>query len=222
MCESLAADKPILRLCWSNVLRIADESSHDGAHIVAVHNVASQRPLFETDVFARHRLLWIDQEEMFKCYGTAAFTTILEEKIDFEERWRAELRPTIDKPLMLPHSVFKAKGRPSAIWERAQNVRIGFDDMDDINSLIQHFRKRYHTKEGYWVDEEGRRFKRGYHAPRVPPVRRWKFTVQVPLGFHFDVSREGNQEFSLCDASGVVRTYRHANVDCHGHVRGGH
>ena len=216
-------DKPVLQTCWPRVIECANESSHGGAHILAFHHRREERRRFEDEVFAKHRLLWVDIRQMHS-YGKPDFAGILLKLVEFEEQWRKSLRPTKDSPLMLPQAVFKARGEEAQIWARAQAVRRDNDTINDVGSLIRKFRQRYYTRRGLWrrwIDEEGKVFTndKSLHAS-VPADRRWKFTFEPEVGFHFDVAGPGGREFSLLDASGALsRPARYFNVDFHGYLR---
>ncbi|MGB2694435.1 MAG: hypothetical protein WBD55_04510 [Dehalococcoidia bacterium] len=185
----------------------ADEAGHDGAHIVAVHTPESGRKDFENAVFARHRLVWLDTRDMFNLYGTPEFTDqLLAPIVEFEKEWRASIRPSLACPLMLPGSTFKAVGKPAEIWRRAQHVRISFDSLDNVKGFVKLFRERYYKGDGVWVDEGGTEYTRDKSGHRIhtPAERRWKYTVDVSEGVHFDMIDR--------------HTNKHENIDCHGHI----
>lgn len=222
LCHSRKA-KSDLWSCWGEVLTLARESPDSGAHIFAFHNVASERREFERDIYARHRLIWLDQSSL-AFYGTDRFTDTLQELARFEEEWRARLRPEdVRSALMLPEITFETVSNLDALWKRAQKVRRGRDDILKVRKLMEHFRTD-HYRKGLWNDRRQRRFDPGgpRHGVHIPTEQNWKYTFRVPAGFHFDVSREDSADFSLTDCKGTVHTFRcYTNVDCHGYVRGG-
>ena len=222
LCHSMKF-KSDLRSCWSDVLTLANQAPIGGTHIFAFHYQESARPDFERDVYARHRLIWLQQSSLAD-YGTERFTNTLREVARFEEEWRASLRPEdVRAALILPEKTFEARPNVDALWKRAQKVRRGSDDVLRVSKLMERFRTEHYLK-GCWIDLRGRRFDPGgaRHALHVPTERHWKYTFRVPDGFHFDVSREGSDSFSLRDCEGTVYDFRrHTNVDCHGYVRGG-
>jgi hypothetical protein len=215
--------KSDLKTCWKEVLKLADESSHDGAHIIAFHSLAEERPEFEDTVYGRHRLVWPDQSRLAD-YGTTAFLDLVSSLVQFEEQWRAHVRPrNTTSPVILPESSFEAAHQLCDVWRRAHRVRLGHDRLMVVGDLMRRFRGEHYSK-GCWVDTRARRFdpRGARHGLHCPAERRWKFTFEVPLGFHFDVTTGGGGAFSLRDAEGTVCTYTaYANVDCHGYVRGG-
>ena len=222
LCHSRKA-KSDLNTCWSDVLWHADEPSHGGAHIFAFHGTESQRGEFEASVYGRHRLVWLDQSDLL-VYGTKRFSTKIKSLIDFEQMWRGSVRPKdVRSPLILPECSFETTGAVSDTWKRAHRVRIGHDEIPSVASLIGLFRERHYSK-GCWIDVHARRFDPGAsrHGVHVPRERRWKFALEVPEGFHFDVQAERGQPFTIRDAQGAIRKYlAYTNVDCHGYVRGG-
>lgn len=215
--------KSDLGSCWGEVLTLANQSPSSGTHIFAFNYIEDERPKFKRDIYARHRLIWLDQSSL-AFYGTDRFTDTLRERTRFEEEWRATLRPEdVRSALMLPETTFEANSNLDALWKRAQNVRRGRDDILQVGKLMEHFRT-YHYRRGLWIDRRQRRFDPGgpRHAVHVPTEQNWKYTFRVPAGFHFDVSREDPPDFSLTDCKGTVHTFRrYTNVDCHGYVRGG-
>ncbi len=144
--------------------------------------------------------------------------------VDFERRWRESVRPgDVGSPLILPECSFETKGVLRTTWIRAFDARERQDQIDRVAKLIDYFRSTYYLKgKGRWIDAEKKAFDyRGRrHAFREPEGRRWKYTFEVPTGFHFDVESERGGKFYLTDATGAYRVFEeHANVDCHGYVR---
>ena len=212
-----------LRSCWPEVLVAAEESSSAGAHIVAAHVKHSDRDSFHKEVVGRYRLRWVEKEQV-DAYGSTEFDNILQKIVDFEEQWRADIRPTgVDSPLLLPECSFDGNATTEAMWKRAHYVRPTDDFIEEVANLIQLFRRTHHRSSGSWLDEASRQFVVPEQFHGVADRRdRWKFTFEVPLGFHYDVRHNKGREFRVVDHSGVQHRFkRYTNVDCHGHVRGG-
>ena len=212
-----------LSTCWADVIEMAHEAGIDGAHILAYHPRQSDRPRFQLDVRARHRLGWLDKS-VIKEYGTAAFAEGIERLSKFEQKWRKALRPeSVGDALMLPESSFDSI-TCGDMWRRVRNLSICHDDITRVRDLVKEFTRR-HYQRGIWCDLNQRQFVRQeYHAgAHLDREWRWKFTVLLPLGFHFNVSRPDRRGLVVVrDCNGNVHQHpRYLNVDPHGFVRGG-
>lgn len=214
--------KSDLRTCWPSVLKLADQPAHGGAHILAFHYSRDDHKEFEAHVYSRHRLVWVDSS-VLKDYGTGRFEATVKSLIEFEELWRSSVRPPdVRSPLMLPECSFKPNGLLNQAWKRAQRVVADRDEINSVRALIVRFWHEHYLQR-CWIDAYDLRFNyRGARHGVIPAARRWKFAHELPEGFHFDVSADRGRPFLLRDEAGVVRKYtKYANVDCHGHVRGG-
>ncbi len=209
--------------CWNDVLSLANESSHGGAHILAFHNVWGDHEFFDAKVYGRHRLVWLDSSDL-ATYGTEAFAARIQTLAKFEETWRDSIRPKDPRsPLLLPEPCFEPKPDLCGVWRQAHKLRRDRGRIAEVVALIERFREDHYSK-GCWVDDGGRVFDPGAtrHAIHVPPGRRWKFAFEIPPGFHFDVRMRKGGDLSICDSEGVrYRFTTYTNVDCHGHIRGG-
>ncbi len=209
-----------LGTCWPDVIKVADQCDHDGAHILAFHNPEEERKEFEARVYSRHRLIWFDRDDA-KFYGLAAFDEKVREIVEFEQQWRGAIRPgEASAALVLPESVFVSRSTVEALWKRAAKLRIGKDEIAKVTQLRDSFRSE-HWKEGNWRDCKERIFDhRGARHGSTPEAKRWKFTLALPDGFHFDVKTARGGPFLLTDCLGEAKEFsRYANVDCHGFVR---
>ena len=217
-----AAKRADLSTCWNQVLAHANGSSDDGTHILAYHKPEKERPYYESTVYSRHRLIWLDHATL-GLYGTSYFTTAINKILQFEAEWRETLRPRgVSSPLMLPESSFDPMRHVRDLWQRSHQVRIGRDKLESVHRLTDSFRAA-HRRPMCWVDVKERIF--DYtgerHALHVDSARLWKFTFRVPDGFHFDVTCTGSaRSLLLRDYNGATRSFRtHANIDCHGYFR---
>ena len=91
--------------------------------------------------------------------------------------------------------------------------------------MIAEFRRVHHKREK-WEDAKELHFRRREHhaieRPGVRPGMRWKFTFQVPDGFHYNVVHSRGGGFEIPNENGIPQRFRkRTNVDCHGFVRGG-
>ncbi len=61
-----------------------------GVHILAFHWQEDERSTFVPDIYARHRLVWLDRSALAS-YGRKEFMDYLNKVVSFEESWRREL-----------------------------------------------------------------------------------------------------------------------------------
>lgn len=209
--------------CWSEVIEAAHATGHGGAHLLCFDRQSSYedtRHKYEKGVGRCHRLLW-PNSQMAVYFGTPGFHEFLQAIVEFEAEWRAKVRPHgLESPLFLPETHFEARTEDlNRLWERSYSVRKKKDDVRAIQTLANHFR-RHHYRAGHWRDAHDLLWRRdaSYHG-KAPPDRRWKYTFELPPGFHYDVTHAHGRGFYLADEFGYSRRFlSHANVDCHGHV----
>jgi len=151
----------------------------------------------------------------------------LEMYIDYEKRWWEAVCPKdVRHALLLPPPSFKPERHLRGFWhvcdvyrdvaliERAQQM------LKDVAGC--HRRKA--AAGQCWIDIGGRRFKNdpSHHGLTIEERaggRRFRFCMEVPVGFHYDVDRDAGDEFWIYDLSGNRHRTRHANVDPWGMVR---
>jgi len=211
-----------LSKCWQYVLVEADRAGEQGVHILAFHWREDERSTFVPDIYARHRLVWLDRAAL-PSYGRKAFVDYISEVVSFEESWRRDLRPRdVRRALILPETSFTTSGQHKQLWRRCHRVGIEVDDVEEVSKLVRGFRQRHYAR-GFWTDQRQRVFDPGgARHGRGPRRSRWKYTYLVPEDFHYDVSHSRRGRFNIRCADGVVhRVTTHVNVDCHGHIRQG-
>ena len=214
--------KADLRSIWKRVMHRADESDADGVHLLLAHHRDDERSHFEQMICGSCRVIWISRE-LSRRYGTGEFKEEISAALQFEDRWRATIRPTIDSPLLLPETAFSASRSVVDMWRRAMKVRRGRDGLEAVQKVVGRF-KRLHRKETIWRDTRELDFSRGTsHGGRhLPKRRRCKFTFNLPDGYHFDVKHRAGRPFHVSDEAGTTRHFiEYTNIDPHGFVRGG-
>ncbi len=200
----------------------ADDSDADGVHLILAHHRDDERSEFEQMVCGFYRVIWIPHE-LSRSYGTEEFKGEISAALQFEDRWRAKLRPTIDSPLLLPETAFSASESVVDMWRRAMKVRRDRDGLEAVQKVIGRF-KHHHRKTMIWRDSRDLDFSRGpnHGGLHLSKRRRRKLTFNLPDGYHFDVRHCEGRRFHVRDQS---RTKRHfidyTNIDPHGFVRGG-
>ena len=214
--------QPDLRRIWKRVMHHADDSNADGVHLILVHHRDDERSEFERMVCGSYRVIWIPRE-LSRSYGTEEFEGEISAVLQFEDRWRARIRPTIDSPLLLPETAFSASGPVVDMWRRAMKVRRGRDGLDAVQKVVGRF-KHHHRKETIWRDSRELDFSRGpsHGGLHLPKRRRCKLTFNLPDGYHFDVRHRAGCPFRVSDEAGTTRRFtEYTNIDPHGFVRGG-
>ena len=211
-----------LRSIWNRVMRDADDSDADGVHLLLAHHRDDERSEFERMVCGSYRVIWISRE-LSRRYGTGEFKEEIRAALQFEDRWRATIRPAIDSPLLLPETAFSASEPVIDMWRRAKKVCQERDGLDAVQKVVGRF-KRLHRKETIWRDTRELDFSRGpSHGGRhLPKWRRCKFTFNLPDGYHFDVKHRAGRPLHVSDEAGTTRHFiEYTNIDPHGYVRGG-
>jgi len=206
---------------WSRVMEAADHAPDAGAHLLLAHDRESDRPRFHELNCRSHRATWLPRDLSHE-YGQKAFVDIFHAVMNFEEEWRARIRPEIESPLLLPETVFVAEPSVKDAWSRARNVNRQRDDLHAVQEAIRRFGSR-HRNQGCWHDRQELIFCHGpHHASHgLPEWRRRKFTYRLPEGFHFDVSHSKKRSFRIRSRSGEGKFNVYTNIDPHGFTRGG-
>lgn len=213
-----------LKSCWSQVVELAESGDSAGTHIVAYHPREDDRLEFQDDVNARHRLIWLTKPEI-SLYGWPQFDQTLADIAEFEDSWRDQLRPTkTSDALVLPETSFASERLFRGMWRRVQRVHMAADDLDEIEDLITQFDKTYWYQNA-WRDAEHRLFKyQGQRHRLLRESKLWKYTLDCPPDFHFDVSAERSADGLRLFDSRTGRTFQfnqYTNVDPHGVVMDG-
>ena len=221
MVPSRERKRPDLQSCWTEVLAEASKAT-EGAHVFAYHFREDGYPKFNTRMHDRHRLVWMARDTL-RYYGSDEYTKMIQKHLDFERKWREKLRPGgVNAPGILPERSFSPKSLKD-MWSRMRSIRLNNDDLERVFSLVRHFR-RTHYRSGRWEDDRGLQFKvaSDRHGSN-PPCGRFKFTYQLPEGFHYDVrGKKENSGFTIEDIEGRSHRFRiYTNIDPHGSIRGG-
>lgn len=206
---------------WARVMEAADRAPNAGVHLLLAHDRESDRPRFGELVCRCHRATWLPRG-LSGQYGKQKFLEAFDEIMDFEEEWRARIRPRIASPLLLPETVFVAAPSVKDTWSRARNVNRERDNLHAVEQTIGRFGSE-HRHPGCWRDRRDLIF---CHGPRhgshgLPEWRRRKFTIRFPDGFHFDVRHFRNGNFHVRAGAETRRFTTYTNVDPHGFLRGG-
>ena len=210
-----------LKGIWPRVMKAADLGSDAGVHLILAHDRESDRPHFRELACRLHRATWLSRE-LSRQYGRKEFSDAFDEMMDFEEEWRARIRPGVASPLLLPETVFRAESSVKDAWSRAREVNGERDSLYAVEKTINRF-GRLHKRQGCWHDRAELIFCRGTdHGWRgLPNWRRRKLTYRFPDGFHFDVRHSRNKKFGVRSGTGLHNFIEYTNIDPHGFLRGG-
>lgn len=211
-----------LKSIWQRVLNQHDDMAGAGVHLLLAHGRQDEHPIFRDVLKERScRAMWLSDASA-RQYGDHVFVENVNRLLEFEERWRASLRPTQSSPLLLPEPSFAARRSVREMWTRVRRTCPNHDSLEHIGKLIQRF-VEIHRRMGVWRDQNALTFDPGpRHGDHLPPWQRRKLTFTIPVGFHFDVKHERERAFNVVDATGARHGFsRYTNVDPHGHIRGG-
>lgn len=149
------------------------------------------------------------------------------EIIQEEEYWRHNIKPNnVHHPLLLPKDSFNSQCKCKLLWEIC-------DAYGDINNMRDAARKikiftntyQHRMNDGGrgWKDTNNLLFDpNGPQHANATDWHRWKYSFQLPDGFHYDVNHERKQAFQIRDAKGIMHPApagHHLNIDPHGHIR---
>lgn len=212
-----------LNKIWKRVLREWENGPSAGTHLVLAHDAEHERPNFIKLIKERSlRATWLPRE-LSNQYGSEEFIQMICKILSFEEQWRNRLRPTINSPIMLPHSAFAARPHVENTWNRVSSVSLEKDCIKAVEKSISRFRDS-HKRRGNWRDDKELEFsnRENHGSHGLPLWRRQKFTFQFPDGFHFNVRHVRGRRFSVVDHEGESEEFNeYTNIDPHGFLRGG-
>lgn len=212
-----------LKTCWNKVINAADNADEEGVHIFAYHFRESEHNEFNETIYNRHRLVWLERSTL-QIYGTQEFTAMIAAMIQFEIKWRSQLRPKdVRSVLVLPETSFLPHSEYEEAWKRSQHVYAGKDDISTITRLLERFLGA-HYRNGVWVDRNDLIFAPGgARHGNANRAMRWKFTFLTPEAFHYDVRHNRKTPgFKIKNHEHYTHDFHeYTNVSCHGYIRGG-
>lgn len=206
------------------LMRLAE--AHGGAHIFGVSG-ETERRIVEAQITPFFRFRWLETR-VVGLVGAGQERPLIDrltEALLEELFWADHVKPSeFASPLTLP-DIFDAK-QCRDMWRLAQSYN-NTGHLEAAKTLIDRF-AREHRKpvDGYaktpwlsddgWVwDDNGER----HGDPEFPDD--WKYSFNLPSGFHFDVSplRKGKTFFT--DRNSRRHGFKkHLNITAHGTVRG--
>jgi hypothetical protein len=159
----------------------------------------------------------------------ADFIGGLQEALKEESEWRASVLPRDESCcLLLPECAFVCDDRVKHVWTIAtqsgiERIRGAARAMEQFQSLhwLTHVEQGRHESGRAWIDVDSRAFKHKGPRHAVSPFpRSWKFSYELPEGFHFDVTSNSAFHVIAHDrARHTAAALAHINIDPHGYVR---
>lgn len=228
-----------LAFCWENVLEVIFEhqragGADDGVHVLAFHKETKEtesRKSYASQINPYHRIVF-PSTKMLHGFGNEAFCAALDAYVEFEERWRAAVLPTMPSaPLILPETRFAAPGRFKDIWSNAKTVVDDLDQLEILRKTVEQFRNVLHAEKpprngqariGY---KDERKLIFIYTGARHGecfdnPAQSWKFNYRIPNRFHYDVEPlDGNDPMYFVHDGRERRFVDHVNIYPHGFLR---
>jgi hypothetical protein len=205
-----------VRYSASAILLVSQRESRDTA---SVRKVVS-------DYFRCRTLSAGILEELYPTPAAAVAT--LNQALAEEELWAQLIRPSnVTHPLLLPHRVFISMAAYDDAWRAAAEASSD-RQIRDVAVFVQNFgdahRARRQTGKGrVYNSETGLQWDyRGARHGVAPTPRNWKFSFELPTGFHYDVMGFRGGAFELTDINKKilrVTSGGHANIDPHGWSR---
>lgn len=174
------------------------------------------------------RVAIMDVQGELRALEWHALRAAIETCLEFEERWVSVVRPpSLGHPLLLPPPSFEPSASIGDFWTACDvyhETKLIGEAHDILQKVVAHHRKHESGLGSFWKDERNRRFCWDHTCHAMTPeermgMRRFRFCLEVPRGFHFDVAHESGGRFWLRDCDGTSHTVTHCNVDSWGRVR---
>lgn len=156
-----------------------------------------------------------------------ALKSELERAISFERKWCRIARPSdVRHPLLLPPPSFEVHRDVGDFWKECDCYGQSAE-LTKVHNLLDKVWRRHRKKVGrkqLWMDTAKRCFRWDQSRHALTPDERsgrsrFRFCFEVPAGFHYDVTHERGESFTVLGTSGSFVS-RHANVDPWGGIRG--
>lgn len=173
------------------------------------------------------RFRWADARLLTHIgHDIPAFLAGIGDALAEEEEWIRTVQPSSPvSPLLLPQGCFSANRPYDQLWQLVE----AFGDENAIRGAAKAieafdrcYRKATTSPARLWTDERGLVFDHQgpYHAT-APHPRDWKYSYNLPAGFHYDVKAASGRTFAVRDHAGSEHRATaggHVNIDPHGHV----
>lgn len=151
----------------------------------------------------------------------------LTQAIEYEQRWCKVAQPdSWNHPLWLPPPSFDVVADLREYWSRCDCYK-NTEQLTAANNTLQGVISRYRRSQRgighFWVDEKAKQFTPDRSLHGMTPEeragrRKFRFTKEVPPGFHYDVVRHSGGKFSICSTTDTHHGCGRVNVNPWGMV----
>ena len=212
----------------SEVVRALDTAAASiNPHIIAVskQDKILKQPVAKA-IKPYFRFRWLDNSLLSFLTNIAAFIERINAVLEEESDWDARVSlQTFFRHWCCRRNVSDANHHDAHMWTLAEQ----YGDASAIigaQRAIDAFRAIWQSVGAggrRWTDSADRIFDHtGPRHGRAPFPRNWKLSLQLDMGFHYDVTTSHGHPSPLNDSNGVshkIEQGRHINVDPHGFVR---
>ncbi len=214
-------------------------AEHGGGPVLGISTLAKLDRHYVRDAIRPYfRFLWLRNEMLSLISGMRdEFLMRLNHSLFSEEVWLERIKPkNTSSPLLLLEFCFVSSHPHSQLWNQA----LEYGDPERTvatEQAISEFTVAYEAiRKGFvdahrtaatgqparWIDLKQKLFDgNGARHGGAPFPRRWKYSFELPNGFHWDVTTADGSKFALLDSTGTlynIPTGKHCNVDSHGYV----
>lgn len=201
----------------------------DSVHVFAITNQGGDRKKEIAAHFLPYfRFRWLPGQWLALPYPSPEeFIARVNETLVDEDEWRQIVQPQdVGAPLLLPEHSFSTK--LADLWGLATKYGEGCNTgcarrKEEFKRV--HYKphtSEKHAKDYFWTDEGMKIFDHTQEPHgEAPGLRRWKYSFQIPSGFHYDVRHADGRKFTVTGAirSESVKAGGYVNLDSHGHFR---
>jgi hypothetical protein len=183
------------------------------------------------------RFRWFDHSmlPLLDTPDPSRFVSALSSTLSEELAWAEQIMPSSSSDaLLLPQPCFRCSGTHSRMWSKAEAYG-STDSVQAADRAIGDFEREYNQRiqfqtrghalrlQNKWMDDRRIVFdENGARHGIAPAPRAWKYSYRIEDGFHYDVSKQNRDEFTITDADGEshrVEKNWYINIEIHGHVR---
>ena len=201
----------------------------ESVHILGITNQGGDRKKEIAASFLPYfRFRWLPGQWLALPYPSPnEFIVKINETFIDEDEWREIVQPKdVSSALLLPELAFSTKLLD--LWDLA--IRYGDGCNIGCSRRKEEFKREHykshtsekHAKDYFWTDDGRRIFDHTQEQHgEAPELRQWKYSFQIPSGFHYDVRHADSRKFTV---TGVVRSETvkaggYVNLDSHGYFR---